>query len=463
MSAPAAGRPDPVGHIGASRPNADVPPPAEPPLGIARRLRDALAVLLFLTLAAAIGYISWARANVPGDPHGGGTALTDFRDAIYYPVVSLLDGNNPYDTASYVRTYPVGNIFPLYAPLTLVLHLPLGVLPFTTAEVLYFLLTAALVPLLAYLTLRLCHLAVSVGSTFGLASMILLSRPGYWNLFLGQYAALLAVGTYAALLFSRRRPWLAALGVAIVCVKPTFGLPIGALMLARGDVRTVVAGLLLAAAASAAVLPMLIQSAGGVAPFVTSLRENAMGFDLDPTANAVTSPHRIDAVALATRWIGHPLGPAGELAILFGILGLSAVAIRRLARAGRGDGRRLLSANLICVATLSCVYHLGYDLVLLTLPLTATAIAPRQLPPQACAGLRWSLVAALAVPAFNYLVPDTGLRLFATTPGAWSAITSLNGVAVLVALGLSISLAWRAGRGTAPPAPTSRLASAGQS
>ena len=31
--------------------------------------------------------------------------LTDFRDAIYYPVVSFLDGHNPYDVAAYLRTY----------------------------------------------------------------------------------------------------------------------------------------------------------------------------------------------------------------------------------------------------------------------------------------------------------------------------------------------------------------------
>jgi hypothetical protein len=401
------------------------------------------ATLLFLAVAAYVGHRTLMRLNIAGDPHGQGWGLQDFRDAIYYPVVALLDGTNPYDIHRYVDTYPVGNTFPVYLPLTLVLHLPLGFLSFGTAELVYFLTVVVLMPVLAWLTLRLTGVRVSVATVFGLASLIVLSRPGYWNLFLGQYAATLAVGTYAALYFSRRRPWLAAVGVAVVSLKPTFGLPLAALMLARRDLRPLLAGLLIAGAVSAAALPKLVHNAGGVAPLVGSLRENVGNFDVDPEAHPVTSTYRIDTVAFLARFLGEPLGTMGDLAVLLGILGASGLAIWRLER--RRDDRvgRLVSAGLACIALLACTYHQTYDLLMLTLPLTAVALARWRPEASVSPWLRYALVAALAIPAANYLVSDGGLRLFGTTGAGWLAVSSLNCGALLTAWVLWMLLAWR--------------------
>ena len=52
---------------------------------------------------------------------------TDFRDAIFYPVVALRDGVNPYNADSYFVHYPVGQEFPLYTPIHLLLHAPLQI------------------------------------------------------------------------------------------------------------------------------------------------------------------------------------------------------------------------------------------------------------------------------------------------------------------------------------------------
>jgi len=436
-----------------ARPAECIPTAAATASGHAGRLAGALATLLFVIVTAFVGYRTATRLNFAGQPYAPFWGLQDFRDAIYYPVVSLLDGNNPYDTAGYMRSYPVGNTFPLYLPLTLVLHLPFGALPYRVAEAAYFLFSAALTPLIAYLTLRFCNIKVTVGSVLGLASLILLTYPGYFSIFLGQYTATLALGTYSALYFSRRRVWLAALGVAISTLKPTCAVPLAVLMLARRDIRPLLLGLLIAGAISAAVAPLLAHNAGGFAPLLASLRENYMSFEIDQAVHPVTSTHRIDAFSFFSRLLGQHFGTAGELAILFGILGFSALVIWRLDRF-RDETCRVLSASLICVAVLACTYHQTYDLLLLTLPLTAMAVAPWEPTGLVSPWLRWPLLTMLALPACNYLMSDTGLRLFATSRRTWLAVTSLNGGALLLAWGLCLALALTIRRpGTSDPRP----------
>ena len=417
----------------------------------AARYRGALAVVLFLCVTAAIGYRTASRLNVPGAPHSGNAGLQDFRDTFYYPVVSFLEGNNPYDPSSHVRTYPVGNTFPLYLPLSLILHLPFGLLPFTTAELVYFLVTAALMPLLAYLTLRLCRHGVSIGSVFGLASLMLLSRPGDWNLFLGQCAATMAIATYAALYFRGRRSWAAAVGVAVASMKPTYGIPLAVLMLAKREVRTVLVGVLIAAVISMGATVILVHNAGGFAGFLASLGASQLDFGADPQVNPATSSYRIDSVAFVARFLGYPLGLMQELGVLIGILGASALGVSRLERVQEG-GAPLLSASLICVAVITCTYHQTYDLLLLALPLTAVAMRRCPLPTSGNAGIRLLLLAALAVPAFNYLVSDSGLRHVGSSNAWWLAVTSLNGGALILALLLYLGLALRLAR--LHPAPS---------
>src|SRR5262249_42352506 len=78
-----------------------------------RGSRAVLAAILFLCVTAAVCYRTARDLNVPGAPHAGHAGLQDFRDTFYYPVLSFLEGNNPYDPSAHVRSYPVGNTFPL--------------------------------------------------------------------------------------------------------------------------------------------------------------------------------------------------------------------------------------------------------------------------------------------------------------------------------------------------------------
>src|SRR5262245_5494362 len=74
--------------------------------------------------------------------------MCDFFGAVYYPVVAFLSGENPYDTERFLALYPVSEPFPLYLPMVLLVHLPLGLLPVQTASMIYFVLTIALMFLL---------------------------------------------------------------------------------------------------------------------------------------------------------------------------------------------------------------------------------------------------------------------------------------------------------------------------
>src|SRR5262249_45478889 len=147
---------------------------------------------------------------------------------------------------------------------------------------------------------------LTAASILGLTAVLLLSRPGQMNLLLGQVSAQVAIGAYVALRWARTRPVLASLALALSTLKPTYGVPLAALMLfGRGDVATVVGG----AAASlvlclVAVVPLAV-AAGGIGPFVTSLGGSAATFSAESSSNAWSGFARIDVVALLARLLGR--------------------------------------------------------------------------------------------------------------------------------------------------------------
>lgn len=403
----------------------------------------------FLVVGGLLVYRTIVGLNVPGKPHAPAWGLQDFRDAIFYPVVALLDGNNPYDAVAYAGTYPVGNTFPLYPPLTLLVHLPLGLMSYTTAEVAYLLVSALLTLPIAALCLRLAGVQPSWGGVFVVATLILLSRPGYWNLFLGQYAATLALGFYAALYFARTRPGVAALGVTLAMLKPTYGVPLIVLMLAQGHARPVFVGIVSSAVLSAPVAAVIIRNAGGFGSFVRSLQSGQAAFDMDPEVNPALSTYRVDAVALLSRWIGDPLPLAAEALVLIAVLGVAALAVRHL-RSGATVNEapwNPLAIGVICVAVLLCTYHQPYDLVLLVAPATALATGALTGGLAVPRWQRWTLGLGFAGLAANYLVSGTALGRLSIRGAWWVAVTSLNGLALLVILSIYLGLAFRRQRG----------------
>ncbi len=395
---------------------------------LARHLADPrLGWLLFgLGLAVNLARLG-SLLNVPGAPHPAEWGLHDFRDAIYYPVRAFLDGRDPYDVPTFRAHYPVWQHFPLYAPLTLVLHLPLGLLPYPWALALYGALGGAGLLALAALSLRLNGLALRRGPLLALTGALLLSRPGMMNFLLGQVSLEVVLATLLAWHWRGRRPWPAALALAFTSIKPTFALPLAVLLAADGRWRVLLRGGLLAALGNGLPLLWVVHAAGGVGPFLQHAQQNAAWFA--QTISPLAEFARVDLPALLARLGGRPLPDGAVPFLLVAVLALAAWRYRRL-RESLDEGERLA---LVVLAVLLCCYHQAYDLLLLTpaaLHLARRALADGA-PPRARL-----LAALLALPFANYLATAVATRPLAPAGPAWLAVTTLNGALLLAALAL---------------------------
>jgi hypothetical protein len=383
---------------------------------------------------------------IPGGNNTGRWTFAAYRDATYYPVVAFLEGNNPYDVKAYMKTYPVGDVFPPYLPMTLLLHLPLGMLSFKSSVTAYFIVTLILILLLSRLSLVLCGITPCAARTFGLAALVLLSRPGQSTLILGECTAIVTVGMYMAFLYSRDNPVLAGLGVALTSFKPTFGVPLALLLLARRDFKPVLIGIALSAALSTCAAGVIAYNAGGITPFVASMRESYGASEDHPDSNPVTSPSRIDAKGLAGRLLGKDPGAGIEILTLIGIVGVGVVGVRRLRSGGDATQIQRIEVGLFSLVILTCIFHQPYDLLLLTMPQLALASGGGSVPWDRSPRLRWTLLALLIFPAFNYLGSATAFSFLRIEirDTAWILLSSLNGAALLVGLFvyLKVAIGW---------------------
>jgi len=245
------------------------------------------------------------------------------------------------------------------------------------------------------------------------------------TLYIGQCAAYLVAATYLALLLGERRPVLAGLALAVACAKPTFGIPLCAVMLARGDRAALVWGLGIAAVAGAVMVAVLAPAAGGLGPLVVSIRGSYARLMQDPSANAVSSIIRLDPVALIGRLLG---GPVAESAATLAFIAAGTMAAWRITRTG-GTDARLRSACVACVMILACMYHQSYDGLLLTLPLVALASGRLTGAPMT----RALALVAMLVPLANYLATDTVVEALGMSGTARTFVGSVNGAALLLA------------------------------
>jgi hypothetical protein len=248
------------------------------------------------------------------------------------------------------------------------------------------------------------------------------------TIFLGQTSALMAFGTTLALVDGRRHPLRAACGLALTCLKPSYGGPLGALMFLRGDFRAVGIGGLLAT--GAALLGSLgpMRAAGGFYALLDSARGSMTVVTNDASFNEATSLIRIDPLAILGRLLGRPMGFFANLAVALSVLLLAGAAILWLERR-RGEEARPLSDTLVCLAILLATYHQPYDGLSLALPLAVAATLP-----ELSARRRTVLLALLLVPCANFIATHTVLEHLTLAPPLWLLVSSLNGLALTAAL-----------------------------
>mgnify|MGYP000956445575 FL=1 len=397
-----------------------------------------LVALLVPTVRVAL------HMNVPGEVSYSEWALGDFRDNVYYPVRSFLDHRNPYDRETYLADYPVRVRFPPYTPLHLLVHLPFGLLPHVAAQLCYFGISVALTLALALISLRMCGRNPTTTSTFGLAALILVSRPGHWSLMLGQTTLEYAIAVYLALAYGARSAWVSGIALGFATTKPTVGVPLALLMLCQRHGRPVVIGASVAVVATLLPTFALVQSAGSVHALFSSYVDGAAVFEQDPSANPVLSPSRIDSIALFSRLTGSPIGTIGQVGWFTIVMVVACAAVRRVRRRSNGQGADLYCIAVVCLAILISLYQQSYSALLLTAPLTAL-IADCWAPPELRLGrsVRPALIVLLAVPAVNHLIAARVLTLLDRGGrGLSTMVVSANGLALLLAFGLYVGLAF---------------------
>jgi hypothetical protein len=415
-------------------------------------------VLAALALIAALG-IAALRVTTLSDIGGvrlsASWALNDFHSVIYYPVRALVDGVNPYDSAPYRARYPDADTFPPFLPGTLLLHLPFGILPLALAELAYVAFSIGLIVLVGRVVVR-ANGVTSWASALFAAALLTLSRPGQWNLLLGQVTLQVVLLSWVALRFAQRTPWLSGLALGAATFKPTFALPIGALMLARGNVKAVGAGVLFALALNLPVAAILEHRAGAL-----QLLAQDPGRPYDSwTGRSDSAPrwsfYRIDLVALVGRIAGRPLSHRVELTITILVLAVAALLIRRMRGSETTSGYQPLSEAIICIATLLCVHHLDYDLLLLALPLAALVYrrTPGLLENSA---VRLGMLWLFALVAANYLSTQSVLDRFEPDAPGRFALASANSLALVLIFAIYgvTALRWPGARAVPAPEETS--------
>jgi hypothetical protein len=362
--------------------------------------------------------------------------MVDFRHVVYYPSRAFWDGLNPYDTQAYLERYPVDIPVSLYAPATFVLFAPFGLLPLDVSSVAYFTLTVLLTLVLGWAVLRMSGAQAAGSSVLAAGGVLLLSRPGHWNLLSGQVTLIVVLATYAALSFARRIPHLGGLGLAIALLKPSFGVPLIPVLLARGAWRTVAWGLGIAAALNVPVLLVLVGRQGGLDAFLTTVAQSVRAFG-NPDTHPIHSVWRVDLVATISRLANHPLGMSA--AVLTSALVLAPVMVlsRRLVESDRADQNRVLE-GLVCCAVLLSLFHQAYDLLLLALPVAGVVGALSERPRRATHVAQALLVTMLGL---NYLATQSALSALQLSPATRLLLVSANGLILLALYGLYLSQA----------------------
>jgi hypothetical protein len=401
-------------------------------------------------------------------------ALNDFKAAVYCPVTVFVNGGNPYDRDQLLQSCPravycrvtdlaqdrtseagkpepciATDVFPPYLPATLLLHTPFALLSIDAAALAYFLLNVAFSVAVVLFALRLTGKPVAAGDVLLGAGLLLLSRPGQWNLLLGQSALELTLATYIALFRAERSPQVSGLALAVAAYKPTFGLPLGILMLARGNAHAVGWGIAWLAVLNLPPALLLLERAGGATSLLGDLVRSQDAYQAVNTPGSQV--YSVDLPSLVSRWTGTWVTPGwyGLLTIL--VLGVTGRAIWALRSIPTGEAFRL-SASLVCVGILLSIHHNAYDLVLLVAPV-AFVIQGSLLGNLQERTTRYALLAVMAVLGCNYVTTQSVLHRLEGHPLAWLILASLNGALLLAMFGVLLVSAIRYARGPDVGAP----------
>jgi len=423
-------------------------PPEYSPIVAGTGVRFLLGILTTLFLIAVTGAIA-VRAvrnyQPPGKFQDEKQGYCDFHNGIYFPSLAFSEGFSPYGL-DYVMNYPVERQIPAFAPAVLILHWPLTWFDLRSAEILYYGLMILMLVVLARISLRAARWSRAWWLVAGVAGLLAASRAGYGTLFSGYFTFELAIGALLAV-FAGDRTLVGGIGFALASIKPTTGIPLAIMMLARGQWRAVATGSAIIVVSSLMAVGWLMMcegSAGFVEQFLAAQHEHRS----DPNELPVNTWTRIDILAVIAKWIDWRPGDLLHVVTMLPLIAFPFLAVW-LANSRSGPGNREtdqagLSSAVILLAVLSTLYHHHYDLVIL-MPVVLAAAGgtcgwiryPR---------VRWVIGLLCLIPMLNYATSNLVLGKFAFPPFWVQILTSVNGVLLGIALAMTTWMLLTRGR-----------------
>ncbi len=409
---------------------------------LGHRLLLLFAVAIFSLGVLASGARVVLKYQTPGKPDGinvGRDGYCDFHNGLYFPSLALLQGVSPYGQ-HYADTYPVARQIPFFSPAIVAIHCPMSLLPLRFSEVLYFVLMLVMILAISALSQTAAGLPKRLDLLFCIASVIVYSRAGHITLFNGYFTFELVLATMLAIYWGNRRPWLAAIALMVVSGKPTFILPLGFLLLARGNIRPVLYGALLSIVG--AVLPLLWlafnEGDGDVAKGLSQIREQIAASQEvhhnEPNELPALSWTRIDIFAIYAKWTNQDPGDVAHLLVMFAILAWPCWLLFKYRRQSHDDSLAGLTGSLILTTMIVALYRQSYDALLLAAP-TVGALAGQLSSWRELGWRHRGLIAAMmAFPACNYASTQIFLGRLDLPEPTVRVLTSVNAVVMLILL-----------------------------
>ncbi len=406
------------------------------PLVVGRNGRLLLGVCTTLFLIAVTGAIA-ARVvrnyQDPGKFQDAHQGYCDFHNGVYYPSQALGEGVSPYGQ-KYALNYPVERSIPAFAPAVLMLHWPLTLVDLRTAEVLYYGLMVLMLLLISWMSLRAAAWSRAWWLVAGVAGVLGASRAGYGTLFTGYFTFELVIGTLLAV-FAGHRTFSGGIGFALASIKPTSGIPLAIMMLARGQWRAVANGSAIIVVASLMAIGWLLMNDGSNS-FIEQFQAAQQEHRTDPNELPVNTWTRVDILAVVAKWTDwrpddfqHLLGMLPLIALPFLAVWLAEGRKRLSDRSPEQAGP---TSAVVLLAVLSTLYHHHYDLVILV-PIVLAAWGGtcgwNRFPVS-----RWFVGFLCLLPIINYATSNFVLGKL-SLPIFWVQIfTSINGVMLGLAL-----------------------------
>lgn len=415
-----------------------------------------IASILFLTVAIAFaGYRTVNRYAQPSKSFDfAASGMSDFHNGSYFPTQAFLQGINPY--ALEVREhFPMARSTPPYSPVVFLLYSPFSFLDLPAADVAFFLGNFALMGLLAWMCALMTRRCVGssveakdcllnwIGSdltaTFWLWGWLTFSRPGHITLFTGYFTLQLVLGTVLALHFANRRPWLSALGMLLASGKPTYILPLTALMLARRYYQATILGLVLCAIVAGGGIAWLATHSD-LGSVVSGIQEGQAAFDDDPTEDPKNTWTRLDLMGMVAKIIHWK--PDGKTYLAAMLISLAPICLILFVRSkqpsdqSQPDSAVNWAASICYLTLLLSIYHHSYDGLLASVTWAGLVLGGYHVMPHVNRRIRCGVLGLLTVPAVNYAATLRFRELVGidnqSTIG--NVIASVNGICLLLAL-----------------------------